>query len=546
MHHKKGWLDWDLGKRKHFRDGRNMVNSTMTQEEISKELEQVKSRCETLEAQIKELRYKEYLLKMILSNIPQSIYFKDLDGRYTGASKSTFKKFGLADESGLIGQTDKVFYSPKHFEEIRKKEEEIVAYGKPVIDAEVEETWPDETKTFSINSKLPLKDDTGKIIGIFGISNDISGLKESEFALHNNLNFLEVLINTLPSPIFYKDHLGKFQGCNDAFVKLINVSRDNLIGSTVFDIFSEDTAKTLHSMDRVLLKEKGIQNFEVVLEAQNGNVTEVFIHQASFINHDDQIIGLVGGILNISDTHIIEQKLELYTEELKKSNANKDRFFSIIAHDLKNPFITLLGYTEALIEDYYEMSAEEHLAYLTQIQTTSKNSYQLLENLLQWSRSQSGKLKIDPVKFNLNEVVDEVISLKLSACAVKSISLINTLDKNVEVFADKDTVKTIMRNLIGNAIKFTNDNGKITIACEIENKFAKISVIDNGVGINEAEKADIFNIDKFHSTPGTRDEKGTGLGLVLCQEFVTKNGGKIWVESEINHGSKFLFTLPVE
>jgi signal transduction histidine kinase len=314
----------------------------------------------------------------------------------------------------------------------------------------------------------------------------------------------------------------------------------------VYDIFSGESAKTLHANDRELLKNKGVQNFELQLELLNGDTTDVIIHQTSFINYDGQIIGLVGGILSVTDTHIIERKLEQYTEELTKSNANKDRFFSIIAHDLKNPFITLLGYTEALIEDYYEMSSEEHLDYLKQIQRTSKNSYQLLENLLQWSRSQSGKLKIEPVYFNLHEVVEEVVSLKMSACDAKSIELINEVGKDLSVFADKDTVKTIMRNLIGNAVKFTNDKGKIEILNEIQNEFAVISVRDNGIGISEDDQINIFNIDKFHSTLGTRNEHGTGLGLVLCQEFVTKNNGKIWVESILNEGSTFYFSLPLK
>lgn len=517
----------------------------MSNEDLSRELELLKKENESLADQVEKLKYRDYLLKMILTNIPQCIYFKDPDGKYTGSSNSTFKKFGLSDEKDIIGQSDEAFYTEYHHKVIKEKENRVLDSGKPIIDEEVEESWSDGTKTYSINSILPLKDKSGENLGIFGISTDITKQKEADFALQNNLNFLEVLINTLPTPIFYKDNSGKFQGCNDAFTSFIGKSRNDLIGKTVFDIFPGNAASSLHQKDRQLLKTKGVQNFEVHFESADGPALNVMIHQASFINYDDQIIGLVGGIINITDQKVNEKKLTEYTEELRTTNSNKDRFFSIIAHDLKNPFITLLGYTEALIEDYYSMKPEEHLDYLSQIQATSKTSYQLLENLLQWSRSQSGKLKIERLNFNIFEVIEEVTSLKNSQFKSKSLTCINNVDKDLNIYADKDMIKTVLRNLITNAIKFTHDGGSVTLSSKVENDSAIVTVKDTGIGISENEIKHIFDIDKFQSTAGTRNETGTGLGLVLCQEFITKNSGKIWVESEVDKGSSFSFELPL-
>jgi PAS domain S-box-containing protein len=513
---------------------------------IDPDLDELRSENTKLKQLVTELKHKEYMLDLILNNIPQSVFFKDSNGTYTGASKSLAKKFGLADENDIVGMKDSSFYSDKHCKEISAKEQDILIAGKSLIDVEVEEVWPDGTKTFAINSKLAIKDLQGNNVGIFGISTDITKQKESDIALQNNINFLEVLINTLPTPIFYKDTHGRFQGCNDAFVDVIGKTREELIGKTAYDIFPENVARDLHEKDRELLSSNSIQNYEYRLELEDDSQIDVIFHQASFLNHDGQIVGLVGGIVNITAQKQAEMKLEEYTEELQKINSNKDRFFSIIAHDLKNPFITLLGFTEALMEDYNEMTSDEHLDYISQIRETSKSSYQLLENLLQWSRSQSGRLQIEPVDFSLKEIVDEVISLKISACQTKNINLENLVSADQKVHADKDMVKTILRNLISNAIKFTETGGSIELNTSLLDDQVCISITDTGIGISKENIANIFNIDKFHSTVGTKDEEGTGLGLILCQEFVDKNNGKIWVESKEGVGSKFKFTLPIK
>ncbi len=519
------------------------MKSSITNTEST--FEELKSENKRLIQEIRKLRHKEYLLDLILNNIPQSVYFKDHNGTYTGASKSLAKKFGFADGKDIIGLTDHSFFSDEHCKKISAIEQEILNEGKSFIDTEIEEIWPDGTTTFAINSKLAIKNSNGNNIGIFGISTDITKQKESDFALQNNINFLEVLINTLPAPIFYKDNQGKFQGCNDAFTAFIGRTRDDLINKTVFDIFPDNVASYLLEKDRELFNSDSIQNFEYRLELEDDSKIDVIFHQASFLNYNKEILGLVGGIVNITAQKSAEMKLEEYTEELKKINSNKDRFFSIIAHDLKNPFITLLGFSEALMEDYYEMSPDEHLEYIRQIKVTSKNSFQLLENLLQWSRSQSGKLKIESVDFNISEVVNEVLSLQISASQSKSIKLTNSINPKHCAHSDKDMFKTIMRNLLSNAIKFTESSGTIEITSNMHNDFAEICVSDNGVGISEENIERIFDIDKFHSSSGTFDEEGTGLGLVLCREFVEKNKGNIWVESRLGSGSKFYFTLPV-
>jgi len=231
--------------------------------------------------------------------------------------------------------------------------------------------------------------------------------------------------------------------------------------------------------------------------------------------------------------------------ELLKLNADKDRFMSILSHDLKSPFNTILGYSELLHEDYEKYSPVQIKERLGIINDMSNKTYNLLEDLLLWTKSQSGEMNFQPKLIDLSKICHETIeSLKLSANA-KKININNLSTSTINLFADQNMLKTILRNLISNAIKFTYPNGKINIYAETDDNNINITIADNGVGIDQNDIPKLWDIASKHSTYGTADEKGTGLGLLLCKEFVEKHGGKIWVESELGKGSDFKFTLPV-
>ena len=242
----------------------------------------------------------------------------------------------------------------------------------------------------------------------------------------------------------------------------------------------------------------------------------------------------------------LEKKVELRTRELKELNATKDKFFSIIAHDLKNPFNTLLGFSELLITNINEYDKNRIGEFINIIFQTSKNAYMLLENLLEWSRSQTGRLEMTPSDIEIAELVDDNIDLIYNNASNKKLELNNRIDKKVKAYADSNMTNTIIRNLLSNAIKYTATGGKIEITSKIENNYVEVTVSDTGVGIKEENIGRLFRIDENFSTKGTNDETGTGLGLILCKEFVKKNGGDIWVTSKLGKGSNFTFKLPAQ
>ncbi len=241
---------------------------------------------------------------------------------------------------------------------------------------------------------------------------------------------------------------------------------------------------------------------------------------------------------------ILEQTVALKTAELKELNASKDKFFSIIAHDLKNPFNTILGFSEMLNEEIGEDRSSNIREYANLINVSAAQTLKLLENLLEWANSQRGKIPFNPEQLKVNELIDEEFLVLKEMANEKNIELSYYVPTQLTVLADKNMLKTVLRNLISNAIKFTYRNGKVEVKASIDKDMVEIAVSDNGIGMSESTKAELFKIDSNVSTPGTEDEKGTGLGLFLCKEFVEKHGGKIWAESQPGKGSVFLFILP--
>ncbi|HAN18607.1 MAG: hypothetical protein A2X13_13735 [Bacteroidetes bacterium GWC2_33_15] len=237
------------------------------------------------------------------------------------------------------------------------------------------------------------------------------------------------------------------------------------------------------------------------------------------------------------------EELELQRKKLHELNASKDKFFSIIAHDLRNPIAGFLNLTEILSENFSTFSEKESQEFIDVMNQASKQLYNLLENLLQWSRSQTGSVPFEPKYIALKKIIENTIDLLMMNIENKKLKIYIKIDDQCTVFADENMITTVLRNLISNAIKFSNPEGAITIRAELKDKEVEISVIDNGIGMKQEDKEKLFRIDVHHTTPGTSDEKGTGLGLILCKEFVERNGGKIWVESDLNKGSAFKFTL---
>jgi signal transduction histidine kinase len=241
----------------------------------------------------------------------------------------------------------------------------------------------------------------------------------------------------------------------------------------------------------------------------------------------------------------VNTRLELkeVREKLRQAVATKDKFFSIIAHDLMNPFNALLGFSSLLLTEAETISAEERQEFIQYIQKASIQGHNLLTNLLFWARSQTGKLEVNPITLDLEEVVENNVEFVSENAKHKDINLLILLE-NQPILADKNMLDTVIRNLLSNAIKFTPKNGTIEISSKKEDNTVVISISDTGVGISAEDMEKLFKIEVNHTTVGTQRETGNGLGLILCKEFIEKQGGTIKVESEEGKGSRFSISLP--
>ena len=321
---------------------------------------------------------------------------------------------------------------------------------------------------------------------------------------------------------------------------------------------NETKAKEQKNKELILANQK-IKESEAKLKRKN-NELEIKVQERTY-KLKEQNEGLLElteelKVLNeelaeeIEERQAIESDLKDNQLALENSNNTKDKFFSIISHDLKSPFHTMLNFVKLLVNNFTSFDVPKQKKFLGILAKDMENTYSLIENLLLWARTQREIIDFHPKKQNLNLLAHETIELLIPSALEKTIVIINKTPKDINVNADRNMLLTILRNLISNAIKFSQKEGKIIIEAGIitdkDNKsFAEISVSDNGVGMPPEKQDQLFKITKNISTKGTKGEQGTGLGLVLCKEFIEKHEGIIRVESEIEKGSKFIFTLPI-
>lgn len=299
-----------------------------------------------------------------------------------------------------------------------------------------------------------------------------------------------------------------------------------------------------------------IANILVLYFLEQRYSDQLLVHYSTeVLRETDLFFGLIAGVVlcfslirHFKIRYNSERNtLEKQREELKELNATKDKFFSIISHDLRSPFNSIIGLSELMASDEESISINELRNYAELTRESASNAYSLLENLLTWARINQGVFPFKPELINIKPIVQKSIETQSNDIASKNINIENNVKDDITVVADKNMLLSVFRNLLSNAIKFSNNNNAITISLnKPNNKDVSVSIIDNGIGMSEKMVNNIFLIDVNTGRPGTMGEPSAGLGLLLCKEFVTIMGGEIWIESKENSGSNFTFSLPVK
>jgi len=356
--------------------------------------------------------------------------------------------------------------------------------------------------------------------------------------------YYKSILNNIGDPVFVKDDQSRLLVVNDAFCKIFSLDRDKIIGRTLAEDVSAEERESFFKIDKQVI-EDGVENInDEALTVRGSQTRTISTRKNRFIDSDGKKY-LVGVIHDITERKKSEDSLRESEKQLKELNATKDKLFSIVAHDLTSPYSNIIGLSELLIETIDDSQIEESKEYARLLNLSAKNTLILLDNLLKWAKSQTGQLSFNPEKLVTSDVILEILSLNKSLAKSKNICIEDISTDDVEIYADRNMLKTILRNLISNAIKFTHEGGRIRVCTTLKPDHAEITISDDGVGVSEENQKGLFNLTSNRPSVGTAKELGSGLGLVLCKEFVEMNGGKIWVESEEGRGSDFKFTLPL-
>lgn len=392
-------------------------------------------------------------------------------------------------------------------------------------------------------SQNPIFLRNGKEAGKLMVLHDITKEKEKEQSLKNSemrfmslLNSSTLLVNAFaPGPTIML--------WNKTSEIVTGYSAKEMIGNTRgLELLYPDENYRKSVFDQVARHPHELNTFEITTKSGEKR----FITWFNVFNNtgtEDWSSWAIG--LDVTEQKLVENSLRENEKKLQELNASKDLFFSIIAHDLRSPFNSLIGLSELMVELVNEQDYESIAKYARVFHETSKNTYSLLENLLDWSRTQTGAIPYSPEYIELHTFIDEEIQLSAAIAQEKNIQIVNELTGKSLVFADRTMLASILRNLLSNAIKFSYREGKIVIRAEKQANMMRVSVQDYGVGISTINQEKLFRLESSFTTKGTANERGTGLGLILCKAFVEKHEGQIWVKSQEGKGSTFHFTIPL-
>ncbi len=393
-----------------------------------------------------------------------------------------------------------------------------------------------------------LYNDQGQPAQAEGTCQDITERKQAEETLQNKQILLRTIIDNIPYQIYYKDEQGRFLLCNPAVAHNCGANTtDEMIGKTDFNFFQQHLAKQYFDDEQSIMKSgiSLINHEEICTNNMSDDVRWNLTTKIPLIDTNGNMKGLIGINRDITDRKKAEAQIKLKNEELSKINSEKDRFFSIIAHDLRGPFNGFLGLSKLLAEDLPHLTQEEIKKMAGSMRDSATNLFRLLENLLEWSRLQRGITSFEPGQFLLMPMIAETMRPVMGEANKKEIEIRYKIPSDLEVFADEYMLASTIRNLASNAVKFTTKGGKVTISAKTTpGNSVEFSVRDTGIGMSPQMVDDLFRLDVQTNRRGTEDEPSSGLGLLLCKDFIEKHGGKIWVESEEGKGSTFYFTLP--
>jgi len=492
-----------------------------------------------------DLLNERLLLRTVIDNIPDSIYCKDLAGRKTLANRTELRFSGAKTEEEILGKTDYDLYPKELADGFFADDQVVLQTGQPVINRE--EFVIDSTgqKNWLLTSKIPLKDENGNLSGLIGIGRDISKRRQAEQDLRESEIKMEVILQSTADGILAIDGNGKVIKTNKRFTELWQIPKiliDSGDDQALLDYVLDQLTDANEFISKVQKLYQSVDQDLDHLHFKDGRVFERFSAPLVIPNSS---IGRVWSFRDITSARLAEEEIQKSIQKLSDSNAEKDKFFSIIAHDLRNPLSSFLGLTKLMVDELPNLTPEDLQDFVLGMSKSAANLYRLLENLLQWSQIHRGGVPFNPGLVQLDQVVNVSIEMIQESANTKGIEINTAIAPNIRVFVDSNMLQTVIRNLVSNAVKFTPKGGEVHLSVKAsEDNFVEVYIRDNGIGMDQPMIDNLFRLDVKTGRTGTDGEPSTGLGLLLCKDFIEMNGGQLTVESEVGKGSVFRFTMP--
>ncbi len=494
-----------------------------------------------------DLHQERYLLQTLMSNLPDSIYFKDTQSRFLRASKGVAEKFGITDPAIVRGKTDRDYFSLEFAKKTAEDEQRLMLSNKPLIGIEERETWPDGRQTWVITTKLPLRDSTGKTVGTFGISRDITEQKLAEKALQESEARKRAVFEAALDAIITLDEGGRIIEWNPAAEKIFGYKLREVSGREMNELLFPPEYRAF-----ALEQQNSGSSYTTLMNNRTETTAirksgEEFVAEMSI-----RTIPLDGAVLftvylrDVTRRKQAELEILAAKEAAESANRAKSDFLANMSHEIRTPMNAVIGMTELVLDSSLTPLQRE---YLEIVRESGESLLGIINDVLDFSKIEAGKLSLDDVVFDLRERLGDAMRALAVRAHGKGLEVIFDVKPDVPSFlqGDPGRLRQVIMNLAGNAVKFT-ERGEIVVNVEklsesdedgVELQF---SVSDTGIGISPSEQSRVFEAFEQADSSTTRRYGGTGLGLAICSRLVELMGGRIWLESRPGQGSTFFFT----
>jgi PAS domain S-box-containing protein len=524
----------------------------MTKGELMKELHELQLEHGKLSKSYEKLRIEarleeDMILKLLtaVNTTSDAIFLTNTEGMITYINSGFTILYGYTPDEVVGKATPRIIKSGLLNKEVYEDFWKTLK-NKTEVKGELLNKRKNGQVVFVEGTASPIVDENQTIIGYLGIQRDITERKQTEQALQESEIKFREIINQINDGIVVFDEQGEIIIWNKGAELISGIKSKDAIHQNVADIPCQFASPALNDRTQIEQAIKSLVTFQT---------PEVFnrINDIEWVNSDSENVRNIQSIvfpIKLTDYYLFcsvvrdATEMKQFERQLLKLNAEKDKFFSIIAHDLRSPFNAFLGFTKLMAEELDSFTIKEIQEIVERMSKSATNLYNLLDNLLHWARMNQGLIPFKPQKISFSDICRDILDILTPDAEAKGITINQIASGEICIIADLEMLKTVLRNLVSNAIKFTDKNGIINISAVQTQEGSTISVSDNGIGIKPEDLIKLFDITQLQTTTGTLEEKGTGLGLILCKEFVEKHGGTIWAESHEGKGSEFQFTIP--